>query len=165
MSQDILTTTFLRLRGRLRATALRVLSDESSADDALQEAFFKLWERRRLIESRAQAEGLTVVAVRNSCIDQLRRSSRRAECPIDPAAEAVADTDPERDRTELYESVRAIINGRLSERERRVITMRDTQGYSFAEIAEELNITEPNARVILSRARKTVREIYLSSKK
>ncbi|MDE7335204.1 MAG: sigma-70 family RNA polymerase sigma factor, partial [Muribaculaceae bacterium] len=113
----------------------------------------------------AQAEGLTVVAVRNSCIDQLRRNSRRAECPIDPVAEEVADTDPQSDRAELYESVRAIINGQLSERERQVITMRDTQGYSFAEIAAELNITETNARMILSRARKAVREIYLSSKK
>ncbi|MDE7335203.1 MAG: sigma-70 family RNA polymerase sigma factor, partial [Muribaculaceae bacterium] len=44
MSQDILTSTFLRLRGRLRATARRVLADDSSADDALQEAFFKLWQ-------------------------------------------------------------------------------------------------------------------------
>lgn len=165
MSQDILTTTFLRLRGRLRATALRVLSDESSADDALQEAFFKLWERRRSIESRAKAEGLTVVAVRNSCIDQLRRNSRRAECPINPAAEEVADADQESDRAELYESVKAIIERQLNERERQVITMRDTQGYSFAEIAGALNITETNARMILSRARKTVREIYLSSKK
>lgn len=165
MSQDILTTTFLRLRGRLLASARRLLADDSAAEDALQEAFFKLWERRRSIESRAEAEGLTVVAVRNSCIDQLRRSSRRAECPIDPTAEAVAETDPESDRAELYESVRAIINGQLNERERQVITMRDTQGYSFAEIAGELKITETNARMILSRARKTVREIYLSSKK
>ncbi len=163
MSQDILTSTFLRLRARLRASARRLLADDVAADDALQDAFYKLWERRRSILSRDQAEGLTVVAVRNSCIDQLRRNSRRAELPIELAANEAADADTESERAELYESVRSIINNRLNERERLVITMRDTQGYSFAEIAAELNITETNARMILSRARKAVRQIYLSS--
>ncbi|MDE7458692.1 MAG: sigma-70 family RNA polymerase sigma factor, partial [Muribaculaceae bacterium] len=64
-----------------------------------------------------------------------------------------------------YESVKAIIDSRLSEREKAVITMRDTMGMDFGDIAEELGITEANTRMILSRARKTVREIYLSSKK
>ena len=49
--------------------------------------------------------------------------------------------------------------------EKAVITMRDTMGMDFGDIAEELGITEANTRMILSRARKTVREIYLSSKK
>lgn len=165
MAQDILTSTFLKLRSRLQATARRLLVDDSAADDALQDAFYKLWERRQSIVSQSQAEGLSVVAVRNTCIDALRRSNREAKYPIDCATEAVAESDSDNERIELYESVKAIIDSRLTEREKAVITMRDTMGLDFAEIADELDITESNARMILSRARKTVREIYLSSKK
>ena len=43
--------------------------------------------------------------------------------------------------------------------------MRDTMGMDFADIAVELGISENNVRMILCRARKTVREIYLSSNK
>ncbi len=165
MTQDILTSTFLKLRSRLQATARRLLVDDSAADDALQEAFYKLWVRRQSIVSQSQAEGLSVVAVRNTCIDALRRSNREAKYPIDCVSEAVAENDNDNERVELYESVKAIIDSRLTEREKAVITMRDTMGLDFAEIADELDITESNARMILSRARKTVREIYLSSKK
>lgn len=165
MNNDILTSTFIRLRNQLQATARRLLADDSAADDALQDAFYKLWERRQSIVSQSQAEGLSVVTVRNTCIDALRRSSHTAEYPIDQAAEDVAENDGNDERTELYESVKAIIDSSLSEREKAVITMRDTLGMDFEDIAEELGITEANTRMILSRARKTVREIYLSSKK
>lgn len=165
MDNDLLTSTFIRLRNRLQATARRLLADDSAADDALQDAFYKLWERRQSIVSQSQAEGLSVVAVRNTCIDALRRSNRAAEYPIDQAVEDVAENDTDNERAELYESVKAIIDSRLSEREKAVITMRDTMGMDFGDIAEELGITEANTRMILSRARKTVREIYLSSKK
>lgn len=165
MSNDLLTSTFIRLRSRLQATARRFLADDSAADDALQDAFYKLWEHRQSITSQSQAEGLSVVAVRNTCIDALRRAKRTAEYPLDSVAEDIAENDSENGQDELYESVKAIIDSRLSEREKSVITMRDTMDMDFAEIAEELGITETNARMILSRARKTVREIYLSSKK
>ena len=165
MNNDLLTSTFIRLRSRLQATARRFLADDSAADDALQDAFYKLWERRQSITSQSQAEGLSVVAVRNTCIDALRRSQRSAEYPLDSVAVDIADNDSDNLSNDLYESVKAIIDSSLSQREKSVITMRDTMGMDFADIAEELGITEANARMILSRARKTVREIYLSSKK
>ncbi len=164
MNHDILTSTFIRLRSRLQATARRLLADDSAADDALQDAFYKLWERRQSIVSQSQAEGLSVVAVRNSCIDALRRSKRAAQYPLEGAVEDLAENESDGERMELYQSVKAIIDSRLSKREKTVITMRDTMGMDFADIADELGITETNARMILSRARKTVREIYLSSK-
>lgn len=164
MNHDLLTTTFLRLRSRLQAMASRLLADESAADDALQEAFYKLWERRQAIVSLSQAEGMSVVAVRNTCIDALRRDSRTRQSTLDDVSLDIID-DTGDDRTELYESVKAIIENCLSPREKAVITMRDTMGMDFAEIADELGISESNTRMILSRARKTVREIYLSSTK
>ena len=38
--------------------------------------------------------------------------------------------------------------------------MRDYEGYSFAEIATAVDMTEENVRQTLSRARKQIRETY-----
>lgn len=164
MASDILTSTFMRLRERLRANARRMLADDIEADDALQDAFCRLWKHRERIVTDSQAEGLSVIAVRNTCIDTLRR--RQNNLPVDQAEAELSDSDDgDSLRDELYRSVKEIIDSRLSERERRVITMRDTMGMDFADIADELGITENNTRMILSRARRTVREIYLSDKR
>ena len=164
MTSDILTSTFMRLRERLKANARRLLDDDSEADDALQDAFCRLWKHRQEIISSQQAEGLSVTAVRNTCIDALRK--RHSNMPLDQADGATTDTDDyENSRREIYEAVKEIIDRRLPERERTVITMRDTMGMDFADIAVELGISENNVRMILCRARKTVREIYLSSNK
>ena len=42
---DILTETFQRIRLRLKARAGKVLTDAEAAEDALQDAFLKLWGR------------------------------------------------------------------------------------------------------------------------
>ena len=164
MSTDILTTTYLRLRSRLKATARRLLNDDGEAEDALQEAFCQLWQKRDKIESVTQAEGLTIVTLRNKCIDVIRNRNRQVASNIDDHALSIADEAETDYRENLYKSVKAIIDSHLSERERQIITMRDTNGFDFSDIADELHISEANARLILSRARKKVRDIYLSSK-
>lgn len=166
MSADLLTSTFIRLQSRLKATARQLLNNDTEADDALQDAFYRLWQHRHDVTTTPQAEGLSVTAVRNICLDTLRRRKRDANIPLDQAdIEATESYDDQNNRTGLYESVKRIIDHNLSEREKAVITMRDTAGMDFADIAEELGISENNVRMILSRARKNVRKIYLSSTK
>ncbi|MCK9344238.1 MAG: ECF-type sigma factor [Massilibacteroides sp.] len=46
----------------------------------------------------------------------------------------------------------------LSERQRTVIELRDFDGFELAEIAESMQLDVSYVRVLLSRARKTVRE-------
>lgn len=166
MPTDLLTSTFIRLQSRLKATARQLLNSDIEADDALQDAFYRLWQHRHDVTTTPQAEGLSVTAVRNICLDTLRRRKRDANVPLDQAnIETSESYEDINEQTELYESVKRIIDRNLSEREKNVITMRDTAGMDFADIAEELGISENNVRMILSRARKNVRNIYLSSPK
>lgn len=166
MSADLLTSTFIRLQSRLKATARQLLNDDSEADDALQDAFYRLWQHRLDVTTTPQAEGMSVTTVRNICLDTLRRRKRDTNIPLDQAnIESTESYESHDDRAELYESVKRIIDQNLSEREKAIITMRDTMGMDFADIADELDISENNVRMILSRARKNVRNIYLSSSK
>ena len=68
---DILTETYQRIRLRLKARAGKVLSDAEAAEDALQDAFVKLWGRYP-VQSEKEAEALLTRTVRNVSIDQLR---------------------------------------------------------------------------------------------
>lgn len=159
MKRDFLTTAFERIRGRMT----RMGNDDDFSDD-LQDAFCRLWSRRDAIADPSQAEGLLTVTARNIHVDNLRHRSRHPQVNVDDAM-PIQDSDPGNDYTaELYEEVERIISGHLSERDRMILHLRDRNGWEFEEIAGHLGLTESNVRMILSRARKTVREIYKNRK-
>lgn len=150
-----LASRFEALRPRLKAWAARILGNETDADDALQEAFFRLW--RTSDESMPESVGFT--AVRCACIDLLRRRQVRRSEPLEMADHSLSDSEAEK-LADMAEEVKSLIDSRLDARQREILMLHDSQGYDYGEIAERLNITEANARVILSRARKTIREAY-----
>ena len=139
------------------ARARNLLGDPEEAQDALQDAFCKLWRRHEDIESESQAEGLSTLAVRNVCIDMVRKRRPQADESIESLAETIEDTDPT-DHSELLGKVESAISSQLTKRERQILYMRDREGAEIAEIAEIFGLTEANVRLILSRARKKVRE-------
>lgn len=163
MKEELLTSVFMRIKGRLRATAQRIVSDDA-ADDALQDAFVRLWSRRGDLDSETAVEGMAVTTVKNICIDTVRRNTVRRHDDIEdnPSAAAVTDEDDDtRERDELYGEITSLIDKELSERDRRILYLRDRDGWEMEDIAAELGISEINVRVILSRCRKTIRQIYL----
>lgn len=157
----------MRIKGRLQMTARRIVSDEA-VDDALQDAFVRLWSRRSDFDSANAEEGVAVTTVRNICIDTLRRDAVRRHDDIDdnPSAAAVTDDygDDRQERRELYGEVTELIDKELSERDRRILYLRDRDGWEMDDIALEMGISEANVRVILSRSRKIIRQIYLKRK-
>lgn len=163
MKEELLTSVFMRIKGRLRATAQRIVSDDA-ADDALQDAFVRLWSRRGDLDSETAVEGIAVTTVKNICIDTVRRNAVRRHDDIEdnPSAAAVTDEDDDtQQRDELYGEITSLIDKELSERDRRILYLRDRDGWEMEDIATELGISEINVRVILSRCRKTIRQIYL----
>lgn len=166
MKEELLTSVFMRIRERLRMTARRMVDDEA-VDDALQDAFVRLWGRRGDFDSESAVEGVAVTTVHNICIDTLRRDAVRRHDNIDdnPSAAAVTDSgDTQQERMELYAEVADLIERQLSERDRRILYLRDRDGWEMQDIAIETGLSEANVRVILSRSRKTIRQIYLKRK-
>lgn len=167
MKDELLTSVFMRIKGRLRLTAQRIVNDDS-VDDALQEAFMRLWNRRSDFDSSNVVEGVAVTTVRNICLDTLRRNAVRRHDDIDETSSVATiiddSSDDEQEKRELYGEISALINSQLSERDRRILYLRDRDGWEMDEIAQEMGISEANVRVILSRSRKTIRQIYLKGK-
>lgn len=155
MKGDFLTTAFQRLRLRMGRGA----RGDDDSEDALQEAFCRLWPRRERLDDAAQAEGMLAVAVRNIRIDAYRRRAAHPAAPVDQVAE-MADTACGADTEELYEEVDSAVREALGERDREILLLRDRDGLEFAEIAVRFDLSEANVRMIVSRARRRVREIY-----
>lgn len=156
----------MRISDRLRASARRIVGDVD-VDDVLQESFVKLWSRRDDFADDDKIEGTAVVAVRNASLDALRRQAvrRHDDIDADPRAGAVVDEDYERQATaETFDEVSRLIERTLSARDREILYLRERDGWEFEDIAAKFDIPAANVRVIVSRSRKTIRELYRTRK-
>lgn len=152
-----LLPVFTVWRQRFRELALRMLGDESDADDVLQDAFLRLWPRREAIRTENDAAALTGATVKHLCIDTLRK--RRHEGPIDEQTAAVPDdTDARKEREERFRAVEAAVDDCLTPLQRRILRMRDYEDAAYADIATRLDMQEAAVRMQLSRARKAIRQ-------
>ncbi|MDE6379224.1 MAG: sigma-70 family RNA polymerase sigma factor [Muribaculaceae bacterium] len=154
MERDFIISAFRSVRRRLMSRS----SDDD--EDALQEAFCRLWSRRADFSSQSEAEGFLTVAARNVSIDRQRRRQTHPETDIDAIdrhPEADDDPDPP---VELIAEINRLIETQLSPRDREILNRHDRDGWEFDEIAEHFGISQANARMIVSRARKTIRTLY-----
>jgi len=156
MPRDLLTDTYMSLRNRFRTRARLILGSCEDADDALQEAFYKLWARNYDIRTSAEAEALLSTAVRNSSLDAVRR--RRDKVPLDAADRLQAED--RRERAEQLAAVQRLIEMELTDIQRYILKRVEYGGLTQEQIAQELGMQPAAVRMQLSRARKTIRELY-----
>ena len=129
-----------------------MLSDADAAEDALQDAFVRLWGRYQVRNER-EAEALLTRTVRNVSIDQLRK---RKTVPL------AMDLPEERteNREALFRRVEEMVDTELTDLQRLIIRRHEYESVTLEKIAEELGMQPPAVRMQLSRARKTIREQY-----
>ena len=166
MSEELLTSVFTKLHRKFQRVALKLLPSESDAEDALQEAFCRLWPRANELQTQQQLEAMTVTTVRNLCIDTLRREERVKMVELDVERDA-AITDSvadELERREQFHAIESIIESELSDLQKQILKMKEYEDESIESIAEKLNMQQATVRVNLSRARKQVRMCYLKQK-
>jgi RNA polymerase sigma-70 factor, ECF subfamily len=76
----------------------------------------------------------------------------------DPPEHWVEDADNRLDAAKLADRLRSAI-GELPDRQREVVTLRDVDGLSSAEVCSVLEISESNQRVLLHRGRSRLRQV------
>lgn len=157
---DFLTSAYLSLRDLLRGRALRITGRSDEAEDALQEAFYRLWARKYVIGSEREAQALLHTAVHNVSVDQLRK--HRPDAPLEAAERVPGEPERGEDR-EALGVVRRIIEEALTPTQRYILERKEYEGIPLESIAEELGMQPGAVRVQLSRARKKIRELYRRS--
>jgi RNA polymerase sigma-70 factor (ECF subfamily) len=151
------------MRPRLYRTAWSVLRDADDADDVAQEALVRAVTKRFLFLGSGSVGGwMTRIALnlaKNRRRDQGRRGQIVQEAlPAELVARgALADDVARPDDTVIAALDRARLEAavaELSERQRDVVRLRAIVGLDFKAVGETLGITEENARVTFSQAKK-----------
>ena len=151
----------LPLYPRLHRMALRYLANAEDAEDMVQEVYLKLWSKRDILPEMHDVESYCLSLTKNMCIDRLRLVEVE-EIDINDIPQPIAttdDVDEDVERRDAIAHIRQII-GTLPEKQQQVITLRDMRDYSFEEIEQQTGLAATNIRVLLSRARKTIRERF-----
>ena len=161
MSAAAFKKRFLPLSRRMYWTAWQMTGNVQEAEDLVQEAYLKLWTKRELIGDIKNAEAYCTTLIKNLYLNQVRRK----QLPIssEPSDELIVAAENENnieDKLEKREEslqVKWLIE-HLPEQQRKIITLHDMEDMSNEEIQERTGLQPTNIRVLLSRARKTIRE-------
>ena len=161
MNTEEFKQRFLPLHALMYRTAFRMMGNALDAEDMVQEAYLKLWEQRNKLKQVSHVEAYCTSLLRNLCVDAFRkRHFEEEERP--PEELPLTDDDNAATVVEREDEANQLINliGQLPEGQRTVMTLHDLEGYSYEEIEDATGLTPVNIRVLLSRARKKVREKF-----
>ena len=152
----------LPVRDRLYRLALHMLRSVPEAEDTLQDAMVKLWDKREQLDSYRSVEALAVTITKNLCLDRLKSKKHKNQLDVQEMELDSGFITPYK-RVELSDSVKIMNRAfqALPDQQRLLISLRDVEGFSYEEISEQTGLEINNIRVGLSRARKKARELYL----
>ncbi len=143
-----------------------MLGNASDAEDAAQDVFLKAYQNLNKFKPEASLYTWLYRIAVNTCIDYKRKplleslfksSKEGDEFVVDHPADSPS---PER----LYESKQIgnaiqLALGRLSEKLRTVIVLKEIEGFSYEEIAEVLDVSIGTVKSRISRAREELKEL------
>lgn len=152
---------FLPCHPKLYRIAFRLLGNAQDAEDMVQEAYLKLWNKRNELPTVLNTEAYCVTLIKNLCYDnwRLKCSSQDRLSLEDTQLSAEGNIANETELRDEAHQVKRLI-GLLPAQQREVMTLRDVNGCTFEEIEQVLGLNAIHVRVLLSRARKKIREQF-----
>ena len=133
-----------------------LLKDSAEAEDAVQEAFVKLWHHQDTIDPLRIKPWLMKVT-RNTCLDRMRRRKPTEEWQDWQQADEAPGPMQGLAQSELGEQLKQKISA-LKEPYRSLVVLRDVHQHSYEEVAGVLDLNLSQVKVYLHRARKQLRE-------
>jgi RNA polymerase sigma factor, sigma-70 family len=150
---------YFSLHPRLYRVAFIILKNVENAEDIVQEAYIKLWDDREKLAYVKTPEAYCVTLVKNLCMDFLRSPKvNRNDDNIDdydiPDFSTSIETDFE--NRDTIRKIKSIVSS-LPEKQQRVLKLRGFADCSLKDIETITGESAVNIRVLLSRARNTIK--------
>ena len=133
-------------------------NDTVLAEELSQDTLIKACENLKKIEDPSKFMSWMFTAARNRFID-LKRSPKAKEVSVEGEDGTVHEPEPSQVETDTVLGVRYAL-AELSEDERTVLVLIDSEEYSYAEAAQIIGITEEAVRSRLHRARKALLKVF-----
>ena len=156
MTEERFHTEYLSLSDTLYRIAFYMLESRSEAEDAVQEVYLKLWDTRDALDGIRSPRAYSVTLLKNLCLDRLRRASHLTFPEQLPETEKSQLQDDGMDARMRLEKVLEAVKA-LPDRQREILLLRTVEGLSYEEIAQRTGMNYLTLRVLLSRARSTIK--------
>ena len=139
---------------RMKSIAMNLLRNSADAEDAVQEAFLKVYRGASDFRGGSSLSTWIYRILVNTCYDLLRKGRRRPEgpLPVEIAFAADAATDHP-----LRLSLEVAV-GRLAPRERAAFLLCEVEGFSHREVGDILEVNENTSRTLLFRAKRRLQQ-------
>lgn len=140
--------------------ALRMLGESNEAEDAVQNLYLKLWERRDSLDGIDSDEAYCRRQLKNICIDRWREMRRHEQQSIDEeyVADLCDETYSEDELDDKQRFLKAFL-ARLHERQRRIFLLR-LQGSTYDEIEQLTGQSAVSLRMTVSRLKRELIDSY-----
>src|SRR5438034_11203007 len=154
-----------RHRALVAGPVARMLGSNSDVEDIAQQVFIRVWKSARRYVPRAKFTTWLLKITRNLVFNELRRTKRRAQVPLESEASADEpalkdESNPAPDASLLEVELRKAIEEaimHLPETQRMALVLRRYEQLSYEQIAEVLNLSVPAVKSVLFRARTELR--------
>lgn len=131
----------------------RIVRNEESARDVVQDGFIKLWDQR-FPESIDLVPPWLYRVCRNLAIDHYRRANKLEELSDDHIVWVVSEEEKQLGR-EVYQAIQS-----LPKKSMEVMILMFQEGLSYKEIAEVTGLSVSHVGVIIHQSIKTIRQHF-----
>lgn len=138
--------------------AQQFVEQKNVCEDIVQDVFFNIWVHRKSLDIRTSTRNFLITAVKNSCIDYLRRKdveSRYISVLLEKADD-VYNAEEFYSMTELETALKKVLAG-LPDKIRIVFEQNRFQELTYAEIAVKNGISVKTVESYMTKALKVLR--------
>ncbi len=135
-----------RYHRQLYYVAKRYLKNKEFAEDAVQDVFLKIWDKRQSLDQNLSVEGLLFTMLKNHVLNMIRDEDRRKR--IIEEVKQTAKTKESAQMVEgevIYSEYENFLNkaiSKLSPAKQEVFKLRSIEGLSNEETAEKRNVSK-----------------------
>lgn len=149
---------WMPLAERFFRAAYYMLESQQDAEDAVQELYLRIWKSHANLTDLKSPAAYGMSLLKNICIDRIRRREIRKAEPLE-AGVPQADSPPEK-RLAARDILKKVMEeiDRLPQTQARVMKMMVIEDLDYKEISERTGLSQVHVRVLISTARKTLKQ-------
>ena len=159
-TQKEFQVVYLKFFNGLANYAFSILNNRDAAKDVVQDVFLDLWKKRLSLVIKTSLDAYLVRAVKFKAIDFIRKEKTQQQYVADtglPEAESPFDFNENDEDSELKKKLSFAI-AQLPPKCRQAFLLSRVNGYTYKEIAQEMQISVKTVENQISRAFKLLRQ-------
>lgn len=135
--------------------AIRLVKNQETAEDVVQDCFIKLWEKKDKLNISGNVNAYLAKMVRNRCLDFLKKKKIQTS-ELNETYQGAIENNDHLEMNDLQSSIDKIIDD-LPEKCRQTFILSRFEELSYKEIAEQLDISKKTVEAHISKALKSLR--------